>query len=119
MSAVDQIIERTGYVDTNRMGIGGGSYGGYMTNWGIGQKSRVSGGGSMRLLSNLVSEYPQHDIVLWGTLELGPPPWPNLDELWRRSPIRYVNNILTPLLLSAGQLDLRCAISQSEEMFGA
>jgi dipeptidyl aminopeptidase/acylaminoacyl peptidase len=119
MSAVDQIIEQAGYVDTNRMGIGGGSYGGYMTNWVIGQTNRFSAAVSMRSISNLVSEYSQHDIVLWGTLELGPPPWPDLDELWRRSPIRYVKNIQTPLLLTCGEMDLRCAISQSEEMFGA
>jgi dipeptidyl aminopeptidase/acylaminoacyl peptidase len=119
MSALDQAIERTGYIDTNRMGIGGGSYGGYMTNWAIGQTDRFSAAVSMRSISNLVSEYAQHDIVLWGALELGPPPWPNLDELWRRSPIRYVQHIRTPLLLSCGEMDLRCAISQSEELFGA
>ena len=119
MSALDQVIERTGYVDTARIGIGGGSYGGYMTNWAIGQTDRFSAAVSMRSISNLVSEYAQHDIVLWGTLELGPPPWPDLDELWRRSPIRYVKNIKTPLLLTCGEMDLRCAISQSEELFGA
>ena len=119
MSALDQLIERTGYVDVNRMGIGGGSYGGYMTNWAIGQTDRFSAAVSMRSISNLVSEYSQHDIVIWGALELGPPPWPDLDELWRRSPIRYVQNIRTPLLLTCGEMDLRCAISQSEEMFGA
>ena len=119
MSAVDQIIERTEYVDTHRIGIGGGSYGGYMTNWVIGQTNRFSAAVSMRSISNLVSEYSQHDIVLWGVLELGPPPWPDLDELWKRSPIRYVKNIQTPLLLTCGEMDLRCAISQSEEMFGA
>jgi dipeptidyl aminopeptidase/acylaminoacyl peptidase len=119
MSALDQVIERTGYIDTSRMGIGGGSYGGYMTNWIIGQTNRFSAAVSMRSISNLVSEYAQHDIVLWGALELGPPPWPDSDELWRRSPIRYVKNIRTPLLLTCGEMDLRCAISQSEEMFGA
>ena len=119
MSALDQLIERTGYIDTNRMGIGGGSYGGYMTNWVIGQTDRFSAAVSMRSISNLVSEFPQHDIVLWGALELGAPPWPDLDELWRRSPIRYVKNIRTPLLLTCGEMDLRCAISQSEELFGA
>ena len=119
MSALDQLIERTGYIDTNRMGIGGGSYGGYMTNWVIGQTDRFSAAVSMRSISNLVSEYAQHDIVLWGALELGAPPWPDLDELWRRSPIRYVKNIRTPLLLTHGEMDLRCAISQAEEMFGA
>jgi dipeptidyl aminopeptidase/acylaminoacyl peptidase len=119
MSALDQAIERTGNVDARRMGVGGGSYGGYMTNWIIGQTNRFAAAVAMRSLSNLVSEYAQHDIVLWGALELGPPPWPDLDELWRRSPIRYVQNIVTPLLLTCGEMDLRCAISQSEELFGA
>src|SRR5207245_903526 len=119
MSALDQAIERTGNVDASRMGVGGGSYGGYMTNWIIGQTNRFAAAVAMRSLSNLVSEYAQHDIVLWGALELGPPPWPDLDELWRRSPIRYVQDIVTPLLLTCGEMDLRCAISQSEELFGA
>ncbi|HEX7263105.1 MAG TPA: prolyl oligopeptidase family serine peptidase [Candidatus Dormibacteraeota bacterium] len=119
MSSLDQTIDRTGNVDVSRMGIAGGSYGGYMTNWVIGQTNRFSAAVAMRPISNLVSEYAQHDIVLWGALELGPPPWPDLDELWRRSPIRYVQNIQTPLLLTCGEMDLRCAISQSEELFGA
>jgi dipeptidyl aminopeptidase/acylaminoacyl peptidase len=119
MAAVDQAVERTGAVDTARMGIGGGSYGGYMTNWVIGQTDRFAAAVSMRSISNLVSEYAQHDIVIWGSLELGPPPWPDLDELWRRSPIRYVQDMKTPLLLTCGEMDLRCAISQSEELFGA
>jgi dipeptidyl aminopeptidase/acylaminoacyl peptidase len=119
MSALDQVIERTGFVDTSRMGIGGGSYGGYMTNWVIGQTDRFSAAVSMRSISNLVSEYAQHDIMLWGMLELGAPPWPDLDELWKRSPIRYVKNMRTPLLLTHGEMDLRCAVSQAEELFGA
>ncbi len=119
MSALDQAIESTGTVDVSRMGIGGGSYGGYMTNWVIGQTNRFSAAVAMRSISNLVSEYAQHDIVLWGALELGSPPWPDQDELWKRSPIRYVQNIQTPLLLTCGEMDLRTAISQSEELFGA
>jgi dipeptidyl aminopeptidase/acylaminoacyl peptidase len=119
MTALDQVIERTGAVDTARMGIGGGSYGGFMTNWAIGHTNRFSAAVSMRSISNLVSEYPQHDIVLWGELELGPAPWPDQDALWERSPIKYVREMKTPLLLTCGEMDLRCAISQSEELFGA
>jgi dipeptidyl aminopeptidase/acylaminoacyl peptidase len=119
MSSLDQLIDATNYIDTKRLGVGGGSYGGYMTNWIIGQTDRFAAAVSMRSISNLVSEYAQHDIVLWGVLQLGPPPWPDLDEMWRRSPIRYVQNVRTPLLLTAGEMDLRCAISQAEEMFGA
>src|SRR5205807_9964143 len=103
MSSLDQIIERAGYIDASRLGVGGGSYGGYMTNWIIGQTDRFAAAVSMRSISNLVSEYSQHDIVVWGVLQLGPPPWPDLDELWRRSPIRYVQNIRTPLLLTRSE----------------
>lgn len=119
MTSLDQVIERTGYMDSTKLGVGGGSYGGFMTNWIVGQTDRFAAAVSMRSISNLVSEYAQHDIVLWGLLQLGPPPWPDLDELWRRSPIRYVKNVRTPLLLTAGEMDLRCAMSQSEELFGA
>ena len=119
MTALDQVIERTGAVDTARMGVGGGSYGGFMTNWVIGHTNRFAAAVSMRSISNLVSEYAQHDIVLWGELELGPPPWPDQDALWERSPIKYVREMKTPLLLTCGEMDLRCAISQSEELFGA
>ena len=119
MSSLDQLIEKTGNVDTTRMGIGGGSYGGYMTNWIIGQTDRFAAAVAMRSISNLVSEYAQHDIVKWGELELGPAPWDDPDELWKRSPIRYVSKVKTPLLLTAGEMDLRCAMSQSEELFGA
>ena len=119
MTALDQLLAGGRFVDESRMGVGGGSYGGYMTNWVIGHTDRFAAAVAMRSLSNLVSEYAQHDIVLWGQLEMGPPPWPDPDELWRRSPIRYVNDIHTPLLLTHGEMDLRCAISQAEELFGA
>ncbi|MBJ7600697.1 S9 family peptidase [Candidatus Nephthysia bennettiae] len=119
MSALDQLIERESFVDQSRMGVGGGSYGGYMTNWIIGHTDRFSAAVAMRSLSNLVSEYAQHDIVLWGQLEMGPPPWSDPEELWRRSPIRYVDRMRTPLLLTHGEMDLRCAVSQAEELFGA
>ncbi|HET7466582.1 MAG TPA: prolyl oligopeptidase family serine peptidase [Candidatus Dormibacteraeota bacterium] len=119
MTALDQVIERTGAVDPERIGIGGGSYGGFMTNWAIGHTDRFAAAVSMRSISNLVSEYAQHDIVLWGELELGPPPWPDTESLWNNSPIKYVREMKTPLLLTCGEMDLRCAISQSEELFGA
>ena len=119
MTALDRLIEREGSVDESRMGVGGGSYGGYMTNWIVGHTDRFAAAVAMRSLSNLVSEYAQHDIVLWGQLEMGPPTWSDPDELWRRSPIRYVDRIRTPLLLTHGEMDLRCAISQAEEIFGA
>jgi dipeptidyl aminopeptidase/acylaminoacyl peptidase len=119
MTALDQLIARTGFVDESRMGVAGGSYGGYMTNWVIGHTDRFAAAVTMRSIANLVSEFGQHDIVLWGEIEMGPRPWPDPDELWRRSPIRYVRDIRTPLLILHGEMDLRCAVSQAEELFGA
>jgi dipeptidyl aminopeptidase/acylaminoacyl peptidase len=119
MTALDQLIERTGFVDESRLGVAGGSYGGFMTNWIVGHTDRFAAAVSMRSLSNLVSDYGQDDIVLWNTVEMGPPPWPDADELWRRSPLRYVREIRTPLLLLHGEQDLRCPISQAEELFAA
>jgi dipeptidyl aminopeptidase/acylaminoacyl peptidase len=119
MTALDQLIARTGFVDEARMGVGGGSYGGFMTNWVVGHSDRFAAAVTMRSISNLVSEISQHDIVLWGEIEMGPLPWPDPDELWRRSPIRYVRDIHTPLLILHSEMDLRCAVSQAEELFGA
>ena len=119
MTALDQLIERTGFVDPARLGVAGGSYGGFMTNWILGHTDRFAAAVSMRSISNLVSDYAQNDIVPWSEQEMGPPPWPDLDELWRRSPIRYVRDIRTPLLLLHSEMDLRCPISQADELFGA
>jgi len=119
MTALDQLIERTGCVDESRLGVAGGSYGGFMTNWIVGHTDRFAAAVAMRSLSNLVSDYGQDDIVLWNTVEMGPPPWPDADELWRRSPLRYAREIRTPLLLLHGEQDLRCPISQAEELFAA
>ena len=117
--ALDQLTARERWVDDARLGVAGGSYGGYMTNWLIGHTTRFRAAVSMRSICNLVSEYTQHDIVMWGTEQLGPIEWPDPETLWHRSPIRYVRDIETPLLLLHGESDLRCAISQAEELFGA
>jgi dipeptidyl aminopeptidase/acylaminoacyl peptidase len=119
MCALDELILRTGFVDEERLGVAGGSYGGYLTNWAVSQSERFRAAVAMRSISNLVSDYTQHDIVPWTVEELGPPPWEVLDELWRRSPIRYADRIRTPLLLLHSEMDLRCPISQAEELFGA
>jgi dipeptidyl aminopeptidase/acylaminoacyl peptidase len=113
------VTARERWVDAERLGVAGGSYGGYMTNWLIGHTTRFRAAVSMRSICNLVSEYAQHDIVSWGREQLGPIEWPDPETLWHRSPIRYVRDIETPLLLLHGEADLRCAISQAEELFGA
>ncbi|MDQ6691635.1 MAG: S9 family peptidase [Candidatus Dormibacteraeota bacterium] len=119
MTALDQLIERTSFIDTERMGIGGGSYGGFMTNWVVGHTDRFRAAVSMRSISNFTSDYRACDISLWNDREMGRLDWADPRSMWDRSPIRFVENIRTPLLLTHGEMDLRCPIHQAEELFGA
>lgn len=119
MTALDQLIERTGFVDSARMGVGGGSYGGFMTNWIVGQNDRFAAAVSMRSISDLVTFRGNTDIPIWGEVQWGPEPWSDPEFRWSRSPLRYVENVKTPLLLTHGEMDLRCPIDQAEAFFGA
>ena len=119
MTSLDQLIDRTGYVDTDRLGVGGGSYGGFMTNWVVGHTDRFKAAVSMRSIADFVSDYRACDIALWNDQEMGVLNWSDPRSLWDRSPIRYVESIRTPLLLTHGEMDLRCPIHQAEELFGA
>ena len=119
MTALDQLIAQTGFVDTERMGIGGGSYGGFMTNWTIGHTDRFKAAVAMRSIANFVSFYASGDIGLWADQEFGPIDWKDPQAQWDMSPLKFVENIRTPLLLTHGEMDLRCPIHQAEELFGA
>jgi dipeptidyl aminopeptidase/acylaminoacyl peptidase len=119
MTSLDQLIDRTGYVDTDRLGVGGGSYGGFMTNWVVGHTDRFKAAVSMRSIADFVSDYRACDIALWNDQEMGKLNWSDPRSIWERSPIRFVESIRTPLLLTHGEMDLRCPIHQAEELFGA
>jgi dipeptidyl aminopeptidase/acylaminoacyl peptidase len=113
-------VERKPYIDTNRMGVTGGSYGGYMTNWIIGHTSRFKAAVTQRSVSNLVSMWGSSDMNWIFQNEFGKaPPWDNLDNYWRQSPMKYMGNATTPTLVIYSENDLRCAIEQGEQVFVA
>jgi dipeptidyl aminopeptidase/acylaminoacyl peptidase len=112
------------FVDSDRMGITGGSYGGYMVNWAIGQHPegtrRFRAAVSQRSTANRASLYGTSDINWsYNAWEYGGSPYENPDFYRERSPLTYVANVTTPLLLLHSENDLRCPISQSEEFFTA
>ena len=115
MAGVDY-LETLDCVDPSRLGITGGWYGGYMTNWVIGQTERFKVAVTERSTCNRFSLYGtselEHDVqrlgVSWRTV--GEPEFYS-----ERSPITYVKNITTPLLILHSENDLRCPISQGEE----
>jgi dipeptidyl aminopeptidase/acylaminoacyl peptidase len=117
MAAVDYIIGQ-GYVDASRIGVTGGSYGGYMTLWIIGHTNRFKAAVTQRCVSNLFSFFGTSDIGwTFGAYEFGGTPWDARERLLKYSPITYVEDMVTPLLIVHSEQDFRCPIEQSEQVF--
>ncbi len=109
------------YIDPQRMGVTGGSYGGYMTTLIIGKTNRFKAAVSQRAVTNVISFYGSSDLN-WGAENLmgtEQPPWEALDAYWEMSPMKYVGNAQTPTLLIHSEQDLRCDKEQSEQVFVA
>lgn len=119
LAGLDTAIELGG-IDAARVGVAGGSYGGFMTNWAVGHSDRFKAGVTMRCVSNMATMFGTSDIG-WGLTvdELHGTPWDDLERLMRFSPITYVKNIHTPLLILHSDNDLRCPISEGEQLFTA
>lgn len=113
-------VTKQPYVDTARMGVTGGSYGGYMTNWIIGHTHRFKAAVTQRSVSNMISMYGSSDFNWFFESELGDvPPWENVELYWQQSPMKYMGNAKTPTLVIHSENDLRCAIEQGEQVFVA
>ncbi|GAC1357493.1 MAG: S9 family peptidase [Ktedonobacteraceae bacterium] len=113
MVGLDYVIA-TEPVDEQRLGVGGMSYGGYMTNWIISQNDRFKAAVSRNGISSLSSATLLADQTIWFTL--------NMDDEKRqleRSPLTHVDAITTPLLLLHAENDLRCPFSESLQLFVA
>jgi len=107
MAGADAAVDR-GVVDESRMGVAGGSYGGYMTNWAVSHTDRFKAAVTMRCVSNLAAMFGYSDMG-WFLIDdfMGATPWEGLDRLAERSPITYVDRIRTPLLILHNDQDLR------------
>jgi dipeptidyl aminopeptidase/acylaminoacyl peptidase len=119
MLGVDEALRKNSWVDGDRLGVTGGSYGGFMTNWIITQTPRFRGAVASASVSNLISFYATslyQDLV---HAEFNGFPWDNFDLLWQWSPIRYVRQVQTPTLFIHGENDNDVHITQAEEMYMA
>ncbi|MEA2621404.1 MAG: hypothetical protein QOH61_314 [Chloroflexota bacterium] len=120
MGGIDSLIA-DGLADPDRLGVTGGSYGGYLTSWMVGHTDRFKAAVSCRSVNDMTSEMLSGDIAgpLFGRYEYGVNPWEDPDLYWRHSPIAYAKDIHTPLLIQHSEKDLRCPITQGEELFTA
>ena len=117
MEAVDHLI-KTEPLDPKRLGVTGGSYGGFMTNWIVGHTDRFIAACTQRCISNWTSFFGTSDIGWRFTQEeIKGCPWDNLDNYWARSPIAYIKNVKTPTLIIHSEEDWRCPIEQAEQFY--
>ena len=117
--ALDLAIEQGG-VDPEHLAVTGLSYGGFMTNWIVGQTNRYNVAVSENSISNLVSFFTTADIGwYWLETEMEKTVWDNLDWYMQASPISYVPNMTTPMLLLQAEADYRCPIEQGEQLYTA
>ncbi len=117
MDAVDYALANYPFIDENRLGVTGGSYGGFMTNWIVGHTNRFKAAVTQRSISNWTSFFGVSDIGYYFTewqikSHLG-----DIETLWKHSPLAYVEKIETPLLILHSEKDYRCPIEQAEQLF--
>lgn len=119
MACVDYAIAQ-GNVDEERLGVGGGSYGGYMTAWIVGHTDRFKAAVASRLVSNLYSAWGSGDFtwMLWNW-EFEGSPQERADLYLERSPVHHADKINTPLLLTHAEDDHRCNLEQAQQMYMA
>jgi dipeptidyl aminopeptidase/acylaminoacyl peptidase len=119
MACVDTACERFDWIDPDRLGILGGSYGGYMTSWAVGHTGRFKAACSERACNNLTTMEHSADISGFLRSYIGRDHLSAPEAYVRHSPITYVKDITTPLLILHSEDDLRCPIAQAEELFVA
>jgi len=107
-------------VDSAKLGVMGGSYGGYMTNWVIGHTNDFACAISDRCVSNMVSQWSNSDYPSTPNMYFPGRSDGDLNDiakLWEQSPIAYFKNAITPTLVIHSVGDLRCNVEQSDQVF--
>ncbi len=120
MAFVDAAIEQADFIDKERLGVTGGSYGGVMTNWIIGHTNRFRAAASQRSISNWISLTALSDIgYSFVDGYSGTDIWGNTDLLWKQSPLAYADKVTTPTLFIHSDEDYRCPLPEGLQMFSA
>lgn len=120
LSGLDAACERFPFLDRQRVAVTGGSYGGFMTNWLVGHTDRFFAAVTQRSISNWISFYGVSDIgPRFTEMQLGGDVVHDMERLWRFSPLAYVDNVHTPLLMIHSEQDHRCPIEQAEQFYRA
>jgi len=118
MTGVDELI-KMGVADPERLGVMGGSYGGFMTFWVITQTNRFKAAIGHAGISDWYSFHGQSDIPGLMEYGFGGTPWTARDVYEKWSPVRYADRVKTPLMITHGEQDRRVPIAQAEQYYRA
>jgi acylaminoacyl-peptidase len=120
VQALTDRMARLPYVDAKRIGMLGGSYGGYMTSWAVGHTKRYKAAVTQRTAADFWIHWGSSDFGHYRTKFFkGKHPWENPKEYHRQSPAFWAKDIVTPLLIIHSEGDLRCPIAEGEMLFTA
>ncbi len=121
LAGLDEALRRFPFMDPARLGVMGGSYGGFVTSWIVGHTDRFVAACSERAVNSQLSMFGTSDIgYLFNEVELGGAlPWEDPKRYAERSPLTYASRITTPLLIVHSEDDLRCPMEQAEQLFAA
>ena len=119
MAGVDAALKQYPWIDQNTLGVTGGSYGGFMTNWIVGHTNRFKAAVTLRSVSNFISDEGTrdggygHEDYFKGIL------FDDFDQYWNASPLKYARDVHTPTLILHSDMDFRVPIEQGEQWFRA
>ena len=119
LTVLDAALAANPDLDPDRVGVLGGSYGGYLTSWLIGHTDRFVAACSERAVNNLESLEWASDAAGFFRFEIGVDHVRRPDVYRRMSPITYVQDVRTPVLILHSEDDLRCPIDQADQLFVA
>ena len=120
MTFVDTALTTFDFLDGERMGVTGGSYGGFMTNWIIGHTDRFLSAVTQRSIANWTSKSNMSDIgYFFNQDQLASTCWKDIEQVWRQSPIKYADRVKTPTLVLHSDNDYRCPVAEGIQMFYA
>ena len=120
MRFTDQVLVKYPNIDPQNVGVTGGSYGGFMTNWIIGHTNRFKAAASQRSISNWVSMGFTTDIgYYFASDQMAATPWSDHEKLWEHSPLKYADRVQTPTLFIHSDEDYRCWLPEALQMFSA
>jgi dipeptidyl aminopeptidase/acylaminoacyl peptidase len=118
LAGVDEVL-RVAPVDKDRLGIGGWSYGGYMTMWAVTQTNRFRAAVAGAGIANWQSYYGQNGIDQWLIPYFGASVYDDPAVYARSSPIEFIKRVKTPTLVLVGERDVECPLPQSQEFYRA